>query len=89
MLIGQSVPQDSAMLYTQCTYEDCRVPFIIAGSDIPGGQGTYACNCPVCRRSIRFGVVSRFLPINPSGGARGPSGRRHVGPAEAPSSNYP
>ena len=62
-----------AMLYTRCTYEDYRAPIIIEDSDIPTDRGAYAYECPICRRGIRFGVVSRFTPISPRGEARGPN----------------
>ena len=56
------------MLYTHCAHEDCRAPIMIPDDEIPKAHGAYSYNCPICRRGVRFGVVSKFTPIRLPGG---------------------
>ena len=46
-------------------YNDCLAPVIIRAADVPEKQGAYSYDCPVCRRGVRFGVVSRVIPVSP------------------------
>ena len=59
------------MVYIHCEYDDCRAPILVREDEVPQQHGAYAYTCPVCRRGIRIGVVSRFMPVSPPGGARG------------------
>ena len=72
--INPSVPhifRGHALLCLHCTYEDCGAPMLVSEEEIPRQQGAYMYDRPICRRGIRIGVVGRFVPISPPGGARG------------------
>ena len=77
------------MVHIYCEYEDCGAPILVRHEEVPKQHGAYAYDCPVCRRGIRIGVVSRFLPISPPGGARGGkvlAGQERVGTQDNDSS---